>query len=348
MNYLKNAWYCAGWSSDIGREPISKTFLEESIVMYRREDGTPVALSNRCPHRFAPLCEGKLKGDNIECPYHGLQYDANGTCILNPHGRGIIPKAAQLRSYPLVEREGTLWIWMGDAENIDEEQIVGTPFLVQKDQYASTTGYLKVKVNYQLFVDNLLDLTHAPYLHPDTLAGATEESMAPGKMTVEFVQGERDIQSNYFVRDMPATPQLAVFWENSAPGDFRALMHWHAPATLVLEVSLTETGKPKEEGVIVPVMHFMTPETATTSHYFFAIGHNRDIGDTEKTRVITEYAIRAFADEDEPMVEACQELMGGVLDLFALQPVLLETDVAAVRARRLLDEMILAEVNTPA
>lgn len=85
MAYLNNAWYCAGWAGDLGRTPMAKTFLDQSVLMYRREDGTPVAVSNRCPHRFAPLHKGKLAGDRIECPYHGLQYDHDGACVLNPH-----------------------------------------------------------------------------------------------------------------------------------------------------------------------------------------------------------------------------------------------------------------------
>lgn len=344
MVYLNNAWYCAGWAGGLGRMPIAKTFLDQSILMYRREDGTPVAISNRCPHRFAPLHKGKLLGDRIECPYHGLQYDHEGACVLNPHGDGRIPKAARLRSYPLVEKQGTLWIWMGDPARADTGRIVGTEFLLQKDRYASVTGYLKVDVNYQLFIDNLLDLTHAPYLHPNTLAGRPEDSIGRDKMEFEFIQGETDVQANYLVRGMPATPQLVPFWQGRPPGDFRALMHWYAPSSLVLEISLTETGSRKDDGIVLPVMHFLTPETATTCHYFFATGHNWDIHDAEKTAQLVQHAKHAFEHEDEPMVKDCQDLMG-TTDLFSLSPVLLETDVAAVRARRLLDSLIASEIG---
>jgi len=342
MTYLRNAWYCAGWTADLGRTPVTKTFLEEPVLMYRREDGTPVAVSNRCPHRFAPLHKGKLKGDRIECPYHGLQFDHDGACVLNPHGEGAIPRAAKLKAYPLVEHQGALWIWMGEPDQADASAIVATPFLTQPERYASVSGYLKVDVNYQLFIDNLLDLTHAPYLHPETLGGPPENSIGKDKMTVEFHQGERDVESNYLVRGMPATPQLAPFWGERPPGDFRALMHWHAPSSLVLEVSLTKTGAPKDDGIVLPVMHFLTPETETTTHYFFATGHNRDIHDTAKTAQLVGHAKRAFEYEDEPMVKDCQDLMG-TTDLFSLNPVLLQTDIAAVRARRLLDALIAAE-----
>lgn len=345
MTYLKNAWYCAGWSTDLDGTQITKTFLGEPVLMYRRGDGTPVALSNRCPHRFAPMHKGKLKGDLIECPYHGLQFAHDGACVLNPHGDGSIPRAAKLKAYPLVEHQGTLWIWMGDADKADKTQIVDTLFLTQKDRYASRSGYLKVDVNYELFIDNLLDLTHAPYLHAETLSCEPEDTIGRDKMEVEFLQGERDVESNYLVRGMPATPQMAPFWGEKAPGDFRALMHWHAPSTLVLEVSLTESGAPKEDGIVFPVLHFLTPETETTTHYFFAIGHNQEIDNADKTRHVVAQAQRAFEVEDEPMVKDCQDLMG-TTDLFSLNPVLLQTDVSAVRARRVLDALIKAEQST--
>jgi len=84
MKFLKNAWYCAGWGDDLGATTLSAiTILEEPILLYRRDDGTPVAIGDRCPHRFAPLHQGKLAEARIECPYHGLRSDAEGRCVNN-------------------------------------------------------------------------------------------------------------------------------------------------------------------------------------------------------------------------------------------------------------------------
>ena len=76
--YLKNAWYVAGWSKDFDRTLKAETFLGEEIVIYRREDGAPVALEDACPHRKLPLSKGNLKGDTVECGYHGLTFDCSG------------------------------------------------------------------------------------------------------------------------------------------------------------------------------------------------------------------------------------------------------------------------------
>ena len=89
MHYLRNAWTVAATSAEVGREPFRRTFLDEPVVFYRREDGSPVALFDRCPHRIVPLSRGRLRGDEIECGYHGLRFDPTGRCTRNPHGENI-------------------------------------------------------------------------------------------------------------------------------------------------------------------------------------------------------------------------------------------------------------------
>ena len=113
MDALKNTWYPAAWSKDVGTQLLKRTLLNESIVFFRIRDGAPVALANMCPHRFAPLHLGKLIDDTLQCGYHGLRFNAAGKCVFNPDGDGITPPAAKVRSYPLHERYGLLWIWIG-------------------------------------------------------------------------------------------------------------------------------------------------------------------------------------------------------------------------------------------
>ena len=116
MNFIRDAWYCAGFSRELqsgALKPI--TILGEPVVLYRQAGGTAAALADRCPHRFAPLSMGKVCEGEVQCAYHGLRFDAAGLCTHNPHGDGSIPKAAKVRSYPLLERHGALWIWTGEA-----------------------------------------------------------------------------------------------------------------------------------------------------------------------------------------------------------------------------------------
>ena len=93
--FLKNCWYVAGWSEDYGRELKAETYLGEDVVIYRAQNGGPVALENACPHRKLPLSEGKLIGDTVECGYHGLTFDCAGTCVAAPTQKSQIPRRAK-------------------------------------------------------------------------------------------------------------------------------------------------------------------------------------------------------------------------------------------------------------
>jgi nitrite reductase/ring-hydroxylating ferredoxin subunit len=103
--YLRNAWYVAAWSDDIGDDAlVARTIMDEPIVLYRKAAGGVAAIEDRCAHRFAPLSMGKIVGgDRIQCPYHGLEFDGSGACVKNPHGTKSIPPRARVKSYPIIE-----------------------------------------------------------------------------------------------------------------------------------------------------------------------------------------------------------------------------------------------------
>jgi len=103
MAFLRNTWYVAAWENEVSRAPMARTILGRAVLLYRKEDGAAVALADRCPHRSAPLHKGKLVADNIQCPYHGLQFDSSGACAYNPSS-GALPKAAAVHRYPVAER----------------------------------------------------------------------------------------------------------------------------------------------------------------------------------------------------------------------------------------------------
>lgn len=110
MSYLLNTWYVAGWAEELAQDALlARTLLEKPIVFFRDSQGV-----DRCPHRFAPLHIGKIVGDSVQCPYHGLRFGGGGQCTHNPQGKGNIPKAACVRSCPVVERHAAIRIWPGD------------------------------------------------------------------------------------------------------------------------------------------------------------------------------------------------------------------------------------------
>ena len=102
--FLRNYWYVAASIPEIGRKPLRRIIMNEPVVFYRTEDGTPIALEDRCPHRRLPLSMGRLiENDVLQCHYHGLRFDRTGACVRVP-GQDMIPATARVKSYPVVER----------------------------------------------------------------------------------------------------------------------------------------------------------------------------------------------------------------------------------------------------
>lgn len=340
MTFLRNSWYCISWAADLADKPVGIRVLGQHLVLYRDAAGNPVILDGICPHRFAPLARGRVVGDRLECGYHGLQFDRTGNCVFNPHGRQVIPPGSGVRSYPAAERNGAIWVWMGNPDDADPTRIIDFNFVADTGNWSSATGYLRVDADYRLVIDNLLDLTHGTYIHPNTV-GIGDAYTGDIRVEHDFFIEDDIVHANYRVYDTPPSPLFRMFFD--APlGNLYAYMRWEPAASLILDISMTHQGEEKGGGVLMPSAHFIVPETEASCHYFFAIGRNVDLEDEEKTRDMAEMARCAFVDEDEPMIEACEELMDG-RDFFRLKPLILETDRSGILARRTLAKLIKAE-----
>lgn len=343
MAFLKNVWYAFAWSEEVGRDLFTRMLLNEPIVAYRKENGAAVAIGDTCPHRFAPLHKGKLVGDCVECPYHGLQFDHSGACAYNPHGDKKIPVAAKVRSFPLVERDTLLWIWMGEPAAADPTLIADFSFLTQRDKFTYTKPkVLRQPVRIDLITDNLLDLAHAAYLHPKNLGSP---AVARGKMKVTQT-GNMVLCENLYPDGLPAPVFPAA---GACPADqhvdYWVDVRWDAPGCMYFDAGVTPTGQPRSAGACLSSAQLLSPETDSSTHYFYC--HYRDFNreSQELTDVIEAAIVQAFTEEDEPMIQAIQARMG-MRDLWEMKPVLLHTDSGAVRVRRIMSQ--LAELESQA
>ena len=343
--YLKNAWYGAAYSDEVDDAPLGRTLLDEPVVIYRSGDGGVAMLTDRCPHRFAPLSMGKVIGDDIQCPYHGLRFNAAGACSHNPHGDGVPPANAKVRSYPTLEKYGMIWFWPGDPAKADPAALPKIGFLEQADRFKVVKGRLHVRGNYELLVDNLLDLSHGSYLHPQFGAtGFTPEQLLAAT-TVRLERRGRSLV-NHRVRSglpAPAPAQRMFGLDSKSPTHSKSTMTWYPPAILDFDAGTWLEGTPEEEGALIPQLHIITPETQFSSHYFFINGRNQRRDDPEIDKAMLDFFDLAFHRQDEPMIESVQSRMGEVSDIMALKPVLLATDAAPVSARRLLARFIAEE-----
>jgi vanillate O-demethylase monooxygenase subunit len=339
--YLRNAWYVAAWSDDLADgQLLGRTILREPVVLYRKANGHAVALQDRCPHRFAPLHMGKIvKDDVVQCPYHGLEFDSSGACVLNPHGTKNIPPRARVRSYPVTERHKAIWIWMGDqpadpAKVPDFSVLDNVPAL-----HATKRDRITIRANYELIIDNLLDLSHTSYLHDGILGNAdTVES----EITVEQEGG--DVIVGRFAHNA-VPPGLNAIMMPSAPArvDKFTRIRWMAPSTLRLISSICLPGASPDSGTGYHAIHLLTPESDRTTHYFFtAVRFNVMTTDENVNLQIQEKISStrrfAFEEQDAPMIEAQQQMIDNAQT--AVDPVLLAVDVGPVRYKKILNDLI--------
>jgi phenylpropionate dioxygenase-like ring-hydroxylating dioxygenase large terminal subunit len=337
MAYLRNCWYMAAWGEELGSTPLARTFLGEPVVLFRDADGAPRALFDRCPHRFAPLSRGRLADGIVECVYHGLKFGPAGDCVANPHGRAT--RSLSVRSYPVVEAHRAIWIWMGDPQRADAGEIRNLAFLGQAPDTAFNSGYIHGHGAYELFVDNILDLSHTDYLHPDTLGG--------GSITRTKAEVVENDDGSIFVawRSFDEVP-IPLQRSRLPPGiervDSWTEITWTAPGVISLVNGAVPAGTPRAEGGNSFNVHIFTPETETTTHYFFAATRDFCLEDAELNEQICRTRAQIFSTEDEPMIRAQQERMG-TADFWSLRPVLLPIDEGAVKVRRRMDALIAAE-----
>ncbi len=343
MAFVRKAWYVAAWSSDVDRAPRRRTVLGEDIVLYRTAGGDPVALRDRCPHRFLPLSRGEVRGDEIRCGYHGLTFDRTGRCTDAPE-QDTIPPDARVASYPVADRMGMTWVWMGPPEQADAALIFDLAQYGDPDWGVGHGDALHIEANYLLLCDNLCDPTHVVYVHPTTLgiAGETAEKVTRrrtdwGVETARWTLDGEPIAFHKTFGDFTGTVDRWQFY----------LMH--VPSVAIIDFGAAAAGTGAREGarddcVQVYSCHFMTPETETTTYdYWLHVRNFRAADDGVSDRISDQFRV-AFA-EDKVLLEAIQieEERHGTRGRVGL-----DLDGSAGLFRRMVDERIREEARDDA
>jgi len=332
--YLREAWYVAAWGHEISETPLARVLLEEPVVLWRTQDGAPVAFEDRCCHRQAPLSVGRVLGDTLQCGYHGLTFDADGMCVDVP-SQAQVPPGAQVRAYPLVERNDWVWIWMGDPAAADETLIPDTHWHDSPDWKAVGDRFL-VNCHYQSLIDIQLDNTHSRFVHPDTLGN--DGSLRHSHKTTR----DGDVLRNHRrMRDSDPPPIFAR--ASGINGKADVWVEWaYTPRAgiITFDAGVAELGSGVFEGNrdrawTMFNTHGITPETATTCHHFWVSARDFSLDDDEIHRTMA--GIREVFLEDVAMVEAQQRILHYGSDTPQVD---ISADVPTIQARRLVDRLI--------
>jgi phenylpropionate dioxygenase-like ring-hydroxylating dioxygenase large terminal subunit len=336
-----NAWYAAACDVEVRHELLARTVCTRPMVLYRRADGRAVALEDSCWHRLLPLSHGRLEGDEVVCGYHGLVYSSEGLCTHMPSQETINPSAC-VRAYPVVERHRFVWVWPGDPALADPALV---PDLHWNDDagWAGDGKMIHVKCDYRLVLDNLMDLTHETFVH-----GSSIGNRAVAEAPFVATHGDRSATVTRWMEGIEAPP----FWAGQmrrargydGPVDRWQIIRFEGPCTVAIDVGVAEAGSgapqgDRTRGVNGYVLNTITPETATTCHYFWAFARNYRLGDQRLTHELREGVARIFR-EDELILEAQQRAIDA-------QPGRafnnLNIDAGALWARKLIDGLVAAE-----
>lgn len=338
MAYLRNSWHMIGWSSELTPGAfVHRTLSEVEVLVYRLQNGAPAAIRDRCAHRFVPLHRGKQIGDMIQCGYHGLCFGPDGACVKHPVAGATIPKAARVQAFPIVERDGILWVWLGDPARADQGAIPDYAFLADP-QRACVAGHLMTNAGYQLAIDNLTDLTHIQFVH-----GEYQGSEAFPNIVSSAVQEGNSVTTHLtFPNGRPPMFFASLLDDPERPIDIVYEVRWTPPSNAKLTVRAYRVGDRAAPLFDVQSAHIVSAETATTCHYFFANSRDFAVGDAAVDARVREWQRIGFVEQDKPMLEAQQRAIGDA-DLMSLGPALMATDAGPVRIRRILDALIRAE-----
>ncbi|HEX6568091.1 MAG TPA: aromatic ring-hydroxylating dioxygenase subunit alpha [Acidimicrobiales bacterium] len=282
MAFARNHWYVVGSADEICGAPLARTVCGDAMVLWRRSDGTPSALADRCSHRRYPLSLGTVVDDVLVCGYHGFTYDCTGACVAVP-GQSRIPGRADVRAYPLVELGPWVFAWMGDPAAPDRSRLPDAPWLTDP-AWAVVSGMQPLAARYELLVDNLLDLSHETFLHAGSI-GTPEVAATPIETAVDADTGVVRVWRHM------AGAACPPFYERStgltSPIDRWQDIEYAPPGFYVLHSRIAPAGvAPGPDGsdpraAHAKILYGITPSTETTSYDFWLVARDFALGDPE-------------------------------------------------------------------
>ncbi len=337
--WIKNCWYVAGFSAEIGQTLTARKFLNQAVILWRTSAGNVVIMEDRCPHRLVPLSLGTLVKDQVQCGYHGLRFDEKGACAHVP-GQETLPKSCQVKLFPVAERHSLVWIWLGEADIADKALIPDLHWMDSPD-WTVSRGYLRINADYRLLNDNLLDLSHETYVHKETIgSGAVADS--PVTVTVD---GGRVVRVHREMPNIDPPPLFALVLNHTGK-----INRWQVAIHMAPGINMTEAGVHPVEtdralAHIIRPLHLLTPETEHSTHYFWGVPRNFRLDDAELTVQLQKGVAHTF-DEDRDFLEIqdrCLQAEG----MPSIPQTAVKVDVGPVQGRRLLAALLQREKEDP-
>jgi phenylpropionate dioxygenase-like ring-hydroxylating dioxygenase large terminal subunit len=337
---VRNAWYIAAWAGELGAEPLARRICGDPLVLFRDRDNRAAALADRCCHRAAPLHMGSVVEAGLQCGYHGLVFNGSGRCVAIP-GQSRIPEDARVRSYPIVEKDQLVWVWMGEAAKADPASIVDFPYHNDKATWPNKHDVYPIKGNYMLMVDNLMDLTHLGYLHAKTVGGNPGAHVEAEMKTTRTPRG---LKFTRWMKNSVTPPSYVRAAGFAGRVDRCQEFEFVAPSSVLQWTGATDAGSQyadpqRDFRFQFRLFHGLTPETETSCLYFWSAANGYRQNEPEATEQLYREIAPTFL-EDKTMVEAQQARLDefgetGLVDI--------ASDANRMHMRRMVERLLAEE-----
>jgi phenylpropionate dioxygenase-like ring-hydroxylating dioxygenase large terminal subunit len=341
--FIRNAWYVGAWSRELALKPVARTILGAPVVFFRTASGRPAALEDECCHRGLPLSLGEVDGEIIRCHYHGLEFGCDGVCSLVP-GQDKVPSKARVRSYPIVESDKIVWIWPGDPALANPDEVISYPYHHQESGWAAKiSDCWRLECYWEMVNDNLLDLTHLAYVHRSTIGG---NAAAHVNAITEVTPIDRGIR---FARRLPnSAPPPAYLAAVKFKGNIDRWQEFEATPGLVVTYSGATDANTgayegrREGGLHIRVFNGITPETETTTHYFWSTSLKIDVDQQKLDELIVKhFGLAEFTfREDQVVLQAQQQRVSSNPNRELVD---IRSDAAGLQMRRAMKQLCAVE-----
>ena len=341
-SWPRNAWYQAAWTHEVGGEPLARTLLGDEVVLFRGADGRAAALEDRCAHRATPLRLGEVTERGLQCGYHGVTFDGSGTGVHIP-GQDVVPASMCVRSYP-DRREA------GDRVDLDGSAGVGRCRARRWTTRGTTITRIgptihdmyQVACSYRLLIDNLMDLTHIPFVHRKTIGGGNAQGQVNATMDVTPTDnGVHYIRWMENIQPPPTYVKGAGFAEGIMVDRWQEF-EFIAPSTVVQWTGALPVGMGAREnrdqpgGFSLRLYHGVTPRDETSCYYFWTPLNGYNPGDEQATKDL-HHEIAITFDEDVIFLESQQQTVSARPEAPIVHT---RHDKAVVQSNRALQAMI--------
>ncbi len=302
-----NFWYAAEWSRTVTTRPVAVKMLGQSFVLYRDAQGAAHCLVGGCIHRGGALGDGQVLGNDLECPYHGWRFATDGRCTRIP-ALGVsarIPGRARLDSYPVQERYGIIFVFLGDLPEGERPPLLEVPHWGD-DRYRFTFRSATIRGNFVRALENAVDVSHTEFVHSHLMGYRGGERPEGEYRAPSYTIATTDWGASIHCRFPPA-PGWGPVWNRILGFDriftgMEVTIRYHGPNSVATSIYLS-----KKLDLHLPQFSWDTPIDEYSYRYFLVGGRNFfrtrlfDRYDRKRNEKINEQD-RAIIEKIEPIL----------------------------------------------